>query len=503
MGLWVSVGRRGAAVSALCVAGVLLLSACGGNEASDSSNPAFRPTKKLKKIQKVLNEMTVYCSDRSAENCPEPAGFILSTGFNEETGSDGIFTCSGTLVSEDIVMTNRHCIPEEVQANPGLCSKRLGIMFPRSNTKASVEKFTCKELIRVSAEPESIFSDEDYAFFRIDKPKNRAYFKVSREGVPDGSVLTLYSINPPSTYSSTGTLVVKKCLIKHRSLMAPESVNEFSPTLFGYSLERFSYGPEACAVIQGNSGSAALNSKSQIVGLVQAIMNRDSGGTLDKIVDRINQNKTFKVKKEILRDARIFSNLACIEVPRAVNSEPPKNCTQAKSEAPYLDIVIESLGDQEFKESLKRNRDIPDSVQLTGLSPYVFAKDGQPFYTLIDPDICFKADIWTQQRTRPTELMFDLTVFETHFTLTPFWQMSMTHRLIRPSRSPKVKIIIPRKTDFSNQEAVVGKFTVDSKNLDLGFGPHDQDWEGALCSPEELSAPKPDAFDFNLLRESW
>jgi hypothetical protein len=113
----------------------LLLGACVNNQKMGLSPEAHIETNDKSQLKKILEGDPVVCS----EDCPESvaAFFLYHHPVKTENGySRSIIQCSATLIAEDKVLTNRHCIEGilkegDVLADDGDVS--IEIKFPKVN----------------------------------------------------------------------------------------------------------------------------------------------------------------------------------------------------------------------------------------------------------------------------------------------------------------------------------------------------------------------------------
>ncbi|RZA00189.1 MAG: trypsin-like serine protease, partial [Proteobacteria bacterium] len=152
-----------------------LLSACS-KEAEDPNPPISLvrevPAASLSDALKLREDARLKCQDPA--HCPANVGLFLATK------PDGVLSCTGFLVEEDVVATNSHCFPNAIKELSDLCAERVSITFAASGGRPE-EKFSCAEFLGASARPNAL--SPDLALFRLAKKTGRAPFPIDRSGV--------------------------------------------------------------------------------------------------------------------------------------------------------------------------------------------------------------------------------------------------------------------------------------------------------------------------------
>ena len=159
---------------------LLLLAGCPGSDHSESDASFERPQRpgppiagaERKTIDQMLAQSTVGCAESS---CPEAIGQIVARETTVLGPWEG--TCSGWLVSADIVATNSHCIPRDVKDGRTPCRDAIGIKFPAENGW-SEESYFCSSLLSFSDLSKPGYSSSDYAFFRIKGSSRRTPLRI-------------------------------------------------------------------------------------------------------------------------------------------------------------------------------------------------------------------------------------------------------------------------------------------------------------------------------------
>ncbi|MEN9353432.1 MAG: Trypsin-like peptidase domain [Fibrobacterota bacterium] len=209
----------------------------------------------------------------------------------------GTYQCTATLVDSQTILTNRHCIPHDLQKSlPGDgWTGRIWVGFPGGQE----ERREAVHLTARSARKDS--TGQDWAFLRLDKPVGRPVLKLSRAGLPDGARLDAIGWDPILVQEGRGGRARRStCRV----------VNGSPVTRFGTGdvLAR-SVLIEDCLVRVGNSGSPLLDSTGQVVGLVDGLFD-PTQASLGALLSGV------RLLDGEIRPMGQATNLACAWLPR-------------------------------------------------------------------------------------------------------------------------------------------------------------------------------------------
>lgn len=232
----------------------LLFAACAPNN-SENQNSLRGP--EVGGIVEILSQSELQCG--KSDVCPADVGMVVIR-MNDSLGQ-----CTGTLVAPDLVLTNSHCIPQDLKDQPNAnCNDFLG--FVKRDDKALKQIASCQELVYfsiLSAGAEGN-ADIDFALFRISHALVRPneIHKISRNGFSDMASYHIYAVDPIDNELGVpdGNLVRKDCLAVFGSLLVPEFNSKLSPLV--------SFFGDSCHVIGGNSGSSIRSENDDILGVM-------------------------------------------------------------------------------------------------------------------------------------------------------------------------------------------------------------------------------------------
>lgn len=245
-------------------------------------------------IHGIASAKSIYkVTCESLDACPEAV-----VGLN----TDGKSVCTGVLVSEDIVATNLHCLPDDLrQGNDISCKGRITVTFPASRSREEQYE-DCEQVKWVSPQLKDTPLTPDWAFIKLSKRAPRMHAPINTNGISDGEVLTLYKIDP--TDKGTGILRKVSCPAIQNSLANPFFIGVKSPIL----------AMVPCETMKGNSGSPLMSSSMEVKGLLNSM------GTASDV----------NLKKAPFFHVSFGSNFACLNIPGlAVASSPHPDCNKS------------------------------------------------------------------------------------------------------------------------------------------------------------------------------
>ena len=226
-------------ISNILILFLILSSACSPQ---NSRNKQEENLKALDIIQKT----DFRCETNSSKNCPDNIGLVISI-FNDAHGR-----CTGFLISSKRVVTNSHCIPDEVKKDPSLCSSKIAYSYYSNNKRYNLG---CKKLIDFSNNKSSDYKAEtnDYASFEIEDTKIQA-FETSKDIITDNQLITSISI----VKNQKKQLKFEKKICK--SILYYDYFDEPNTSYAKYFRS-------SCKIKGGESGSPVLNHKNELIGI--------------------------------------------------------------------------------------------------------------------------------------------------------------------------------------------------------------------------------------------
>jgi hypothetical protein len=283
----------------------LFAAGCGGDSRQSSTDfqPNQMPKRSLPDAQEAALRTHVFCGSPD-EDCNPSVSMLIAT----TNGSLG--SCTASLISNDVAVTNSHCIPEDLKAEGLDCSGRIYLFFPRIGAFPA-ERAECSQIIRTS-KIDRKSQNPDYAFIRLKSGTLRpALSGFSNDGFHENVPYTVTKVDPGKDRGAFyGRLVRTKCTAMYASSLLPRATNADSPVM----------SFRDCAVEHGNSGGPILDADGNLRGLIQATLEHEAFNakllaqqTLDGTVARLG----------------IGTNLACVEFPdQLFTHEIPTGCAQ-------------------------------------------------------------------------------------------------------------------------------------------------------------------------------
>ncbi|MCO5143864.1 MAG: S1 family peptidase [Oligoflexia bacterium] len=236
----------------------VILVSCAKEKSSSKTveSPIYKiPTTSLEAAVRIASNASPKCA-KGSDDCS------LSVGLLTYATSDGAAQCTASLVAPNIILTNTHCVPDDLKKANSSCSGRMWMNFIQASGYDS--KLECDRVLFASDKRDGKI-EADYAYIKLAKSSNRPYFEMSREGFSDNELVHLYKMNPISAANGfSGELKKVVCRTVMDSLL-PKKFDVQSNTS---SVVTFA----DCQVIPGNSGGPIVGASGKVKGVIFALL---------------------------------------------------------------------------------------------------------------------------------------------------------------------------------------------------------------------------------------
>ncbi len=195
--------------------------------------------------------------------CNEQVGLLTVVVQKEE--QFGVGQCTFFLVTESIIATNRHCVPDSLINLPDLVSQRMFAIFANSKTNIRVP---VQSILKLSTDDYPINKIDpvlsmDYAFLRLSKNTNIKPLILSSKGLQSNLTVYSLSVDPVLVQNGVaGDMKIRRCSVIYNTIALPTFSKPYRPVATFTD----------CPIIPGNSGSPAVDDE----GNVRAIINGTS-----------------------------------------------------------------------------------------------------------------------------------------------------------------------------------------------------------------------------------
>lgn len=252
------------------LATLMILSACSGGGAGGGDRPFPAGDALTADYPSVVGD----------ESFSEGMGLLLV----KKSGSLGV--CTSFMVSPTELATNSHCL-ENISLTES-CNENVVVHVKT----ASGYVFRRCQRIKTKSHITGDFLKPDFALIELDAPTSMTPKILSREGVEEGTELTVESVDwAGDSKSIYGHRKVSQC-----RPMAHAVIGNFTRALSSI-IPLFGDFGSSCKVIQGNSGSPIYNSSRRVVSVLFATLDRDA------------IRRRMRVES---RNAALATNLACL-----------------------------------------------------------------------------------------------------------------------------------------------------------------------------------------------
>lgn len=254
---------------------LFLLTACSSS--GDDSRQTYTFSDKETALQ-VFNSSRISCSGP----CHESAGGL--THYSSRGRSSYVVgVCSLTYIGNNQVLTNKHCVDNDLQYAGANCKDRIKMYFPAAQGKPA-ESFMCDKVLSVS--PLSVSGSNnvdrpDWAILTFSGSTRRSASPVNREdGLLPKQKVHAYSVfysldSSGDIIKVTGQMRKNSCELS----LKDQGNSKYYFDAFAYIWETGENCTEA--IIKGNSGSGLFNEQNQLVGVLNLGITR-SGVNLRK-----------------------------------------------------------------------------------------------------------------------------------------------------------------------------------------------------------------------------
>ena len=189
----------------------------------------------------------------SSKDCPSFVG-----GMFRKLNSGQSF-CSVSLISPSQILTNAHCIPEDIAKAGSDCEGRIRVAFPKTKDHPS-ESFHCKRILSVASDYNKNEPDSpDWAVLELDGVSSRKPVAFRRDEIEPHEPVTMYKVDFDSVGRSAirGRIIKTDCLANSSHLLTDDFIGPISAL--------FSVGNCDPFLKVGNSGSAVLDRKEDLL----------------------------------------------------------------------------------------------------------------------------------------------------------------------------------------------------------------------------------------------
>jgi V8-like Glu-specific endopeptidase len=302
------------------------ISACGP---SSSQNVGSVQSQTLDQEQSLFPNVRLACAQSS---CPNSVGMLLG-----KLPDRSNYGCTSFVVGENVMATNDHCIPDDLQAGDS-CSSRIEVTFTDS------QKTKCQKIIWRSNDHKSGKMSLDMAYFSVSGNSGRTPLPINKDGLDNNQEVTVYKVDPP-TNGRNGTLVADKCRVAQGTFIYPYLKTKDSAA-FVLLKDKGSWDglSGSCNIIGGNSGSPILDSS----GAVRGVLHEGTSGSSSE--DTLSSLLFGKRNLPGFQNFAIAVNTSCIPDYNNLSGATPNSCNVLHD--PSIDAKERTTNDETEKNKL-------------------------------------------------------------------------------------------------------------------------------------------------------
>lgn len=283
----------------LCLVAPLALAACAKERPSAPAGGAAVSAEAHIVPMPTLSDAVRYAKG-AVVRCAPGATCSPSIGLLSFALTNSAAQCTASLVAPDILATNAHCVPDELQKAGASCRGRIWMNFAKSDNPNYETQIECDTVIVAKGAGEAEMPD--YAFLKLRKASARPALRISRAGFQDAEYIRIEKVDPIKGESvMSGLQHEVTCQAAQHTLIA-----DFNDALAPIPLLA------DCEVIKGNSGSALRGTDGTVRGVIY--------GELDtKPLGSLFAEKGMRLSGTI-GPMGAGANFACLDIPAAVGA---------------------------------------------------------------------------------------------------------------------------------------------------------------------------------------
>jgi hypothetical protein len=235
--------------------------------------------------------------------------------------------CTAILVGPDLMLTNRHCLPERLQRDGADCRDHVSFFFPKSKNHPA-QKFDCERVQHISNELSDQFLTPDFVFLRLKEDAGRPAVPYSRDGLPDQTNFRIYVMDPEN---EGGVLRMKTCEATQNTVVNPYYTNSLSPIV---TFAR-------CSIQKGNSGSPIIASDGTLRGILNS-RSEIAAGSL-----ALAKNKGTNAQ------SAHGTNLSCLEKDVLDSAVPDAKACSIKIDGPSQQALSKKMIEEKVEAAIE------------------------------------------------------------------------------------------------------------------------------------------------------
>jgi hypothetical protein len=183
------------------------------------------------------------------EDCPSSFTSLVISSMPNSSGRRNIRHCQGVLISDDVVLTNRHCLSADLLQKGVDCSDRIRMVFHKLSDDIPGKVGHCEQVLDFDSTPielHDVAGPDDWALLKLQQAIPNRATPPRLTGLSDNE--TLYYFAPVKRQDQSVDLRVIQCRAEQQPRwQAPHFVGPMNPTAALYcnhpTRQGFSGGP--------------------------------------------------------------------------------------------------------------------------------------------------------------------------------------------------------------------------------------------------------------------
>jgi V8-like Glu-specific endopeptidase len=314
-----------------CLIALALLASCAKEKAPSSTLASAEayilPAENLSEAALIARAAKITCAPGAT--CSPSVG-LLSFALQ-----NGAAQCTASLVAPDIVATNAHCVPDDIQKAGASCRGRIWMNFLKNENPNFETQIECDRVIVASGAGSK--ESADYAFLRLRRASARPTFRISRQGFKDAEYVKIEKVDPIKGETMSGLQHEVTCQAAQHTLIA-----DFNDDLAEVPLMA------DCEVMKGNSGSALRALDGSVRGVIFGVLDTAPLGS-------IFAEKGMRIGGA-MGPMGVGSNFACLNLPAGLGAGAPNAGCAAPRAKNKSETVMNKAYNDELDKFVQANQ---------------------------------------------------------------------------------------------------------------------------------------------------
>lgn len=289
-------------------------------------------------LKEKMAQSQVSCG---SSDCP---GFVAALFIiDEDDLGPFISACSATLIKNNRLLTNAHCLPKKLKQPGASCLGDIKVFFPESGGYQK-ESIDCDHILALSDDTAEEV-EPDWAILKLAQKSLRPVVQTNKAGVGVGAPIHLYPVDfdLEAKGGPRGVITQRDCVANSNHFKSLENIGPQS-ALFNFS---------QCSgrIHPGHSGSGVLNDNNELIGVL----------SFSRLVEESNAVWAQTLREQFPDIKQNFgggTNLACIQALQKKSVSPlcsfPSTQDYKSLAQVYAELLQQHKNQSSYRQALEQ-----------------------------------------------------------------------------------------------------------------------------------------------------